>query len=112
VFYRIVPSLTPTSADFRSNLAKCLARRGPEFSDPLIWAGLSMYDSAAQAANTARRFQGRFGGYLAEIDLPLDDPRVFIRQTLTPGHFTVVCCESLCPASFIGTVRSIVGLNP
>jgi hypothetical protein len=112
LLFRLVHDLVPTSADFRANLAKCLPRRGPEIKDPLIWAGLSMYDNAAQAESTARRFNGRHGSFLAEVYLPPNDLRVFIRQTLTPGHFTVVCCESLCPTSFIGTVRPIVGLNP
>jgi hypothetical protein len=110
VLYRLVRAREPSSADFLSNLAKCLPRRGVEQTDPNIWAGLSMFDTPDAAVLNARRFNGRIGRFLAELELPHEgDGRVSIRQTLRPGHFTVLCCEITC-ISFIRSVQPIVGL--
>lgn len=110
--YRIIARSTAQSDDFAANLAKCLPMRGAELQDPALWAGLSMYDTPEEAARTARRFHGRLGKYIAQLQLPTDrDPRLLVRPTLRPGHFTVMCCADLC-ISFVREVQPIVGLAP
>jgi hypothetical protein len=97
VLYRIVHAPGPTAGDFTSNLAKCLPMRGAEPEEPLLWAGLSMFDTPEAAMRNARRFYGKLGAFLAELHLPVEaDARILIRQTLRPGHFTVLCCEATC----------------
>src|ERR671933_2158320 len=59
--YRIVRGATPVGGDFTSNLTKCLPMRGAEAHEPLLWAGLSMFDTPEAAARNARRFGGRLG---------------------------------------------------
>ncbi len=98
VLYRIVQASSPALSDFTSNLAKCLLMRGAEPKEPLLWAGLSMFDTLEAATRNAQRYNGRIGRFLAELDLPRDgDARVLMRQTLRPGHFTVLCCEGDVP---------------
>lgn len=109
--YRVVRRSAAARDDFTSNLAKCLPMRGAELNEPLLWAGMSMFDTPDAAMRNARRFRGRLGTYLAELVLPLEhDPRVLVRQTLRPGHFTVVGCEDTC-ISLISNVQPIVGLS-
>ncbi len=108
--YRIVRGATPARGDFTSNLTRCLPMRGAESKEPLLWAGLSMFDTPDAAQRNAHRFEGRIGTYLAALTLPLDDARVLVRQTLRPGHFTVLCCEDTC-ISLITDVQPIVGLS-
>ena len=109
--YRIVRGPAPSTNDFASNLAKCLPMRGAEASEPLLWAGLSMFDTTEAAVRNALRFGGRIGTHLAELSLPTDgDGRVLVRQTLRPGHFTVLCCDTVCIAS-VRSVQPIAGLS-
>ena len=86
---------------FLSNMAKCLPRRGPEVDDPTIWAGISCYNTARQAERTARRYPS-IGTRLAEV-LISGDPRVVVRQSIRPGHYTVLACPDLL-ASFSARV--------
>jgi hypothetical protein len=111
ILYRVIRGSSPSSDDFASNLTKCLPMRGAESKEPLLWAGLSMFDTPDAATRNALRFRGRIGTHLAELVLPAeDDARVLVRQTLRPGHFTVLCCDISC-ISFITHVQPIVGLS-
>lgn len=111
VLYRIVQDASPLPRDFTSNLAKCLPMRGAEAKEPLLWSGLSMFDTVDAAERNAQRYKGRIGRFLAQLQLPPEgDARVLIRQTLRPGHFTVLCCEATC-ISFVRDVQPIVGLT-
>jgi hypothetical protein len=89
-FYRIVRTDPPTAADFMSNRDKGLPPRGPEVSDPDLWAGISVYDHRDRAESQARRYQ--LGAFLAVIELP--DNRqpggLRVSKTLTdPHHHTL-----------------------
>jgi hypothetical protein len=110
VLYRVLRNLSATPTDFRSNLARCLAPRGAELTDPTIWTGLSMWDTPGLAERAARRYRGRIGTHLAVVHVPEDDPRVLVRPSLGPGHFTVMACEEIV-ALFVHEVRPIVGLS-
>lgn len=111
VLYRIVRDLIALPTDFRSNLVRCLPMRFAEPKDPLLWAGLSMYDTPQQAARTARKYNGKLGAFLAELYLPSDSDRyALVRQSLVVGHFTVLCCDRTC-LSFVRDVQPIVGLS-
>ena len=91
--YRVLRDQIPSPTDFRSNLSKCWAPRGPELADPIIWAGLSMWDTRDLAERAARRYKGRIGAYVGAVHVAQDDARVLIRPTLSPGHVTVMACE-------------------
>jgi hypothetical protein len=110
VLYRVLRDLSALVTNFRSNLNKCWVPRGPEVTDPTIWAGLSMYDTIEQAEQTARRYKGRIGSYVAVMYLPEGDPRILIRPSLGAGHFTIMGCEEVFP-ELVQEVRPIVGLS-
>jgi len=109
VLYRLVTADRTGPQHFVSNLSRCRIPRGPERDSPIIWAGISMYDSTQQAETTARRYKGRVGTYLAEVHIPEEAPQVVVLPTLTVGHFTVLCCI---PGLMlmVHDVRPIVGL--
>jgi hypothetical protein len=111
ILYRIVQEQAPQLSDFESNLSKCLSRRGAELTDALVWAGFSMYDTAVEAERTARRVRGRIGRFIAAVRVPLDRQElIVVRQTLRPGHFTVLACAPRC-VELVEHVRPISGLQ-
>ena len=91
--YRIVPE-SPGEEDFLSNLGKCLQPRGTERLDPTIWTGTSTYETRELAQATARHYR-RIGTHLAQLQIPNDDPRILVRPTLSPGHYTLLGCARL-----------------
>lgn len=86
--YRIVQSASPTAEDFMSTMMR---GRPPERRDrqhPGEWAGLSLFDNAAQARRMAQRFPA-LGAWMATVSL--DPRRAVVRQTFGEGHHTVWC---------------------
>jgi hypothetical protein len=95
VLYRIITEAEP-EANFLSNAAKGLPPRGPEMGNPIIYNGLSTFDTleaAQDVANTkiapalARRGRKVLG--YAKLHIPSDTPGVNVTKTLGPGHYTV-----------------------
>jgi hypothetical protein len=70
-------------------------QRGVELHDPLIWAGLSMFETAELASTTARRYRLRIGTHLAELQIPEDEPLILVRPSLSMGHYTVMGCAGI-----------------
>jgi hypothetical protein len=89
-YYRIVPSPTPTVADFTSNAAAGLALRPPDTpARRRLWDGISVYSSVRAAEASAARAGWRNGRYVAELALGEGDP-VLVEKTLRdPAHYTV-----------------------
>lgn len=86
--YRIVRSNPPSWVDFLSNLVKDLPPRLPERLDPLDWASISTFDSFDEAARRARRYN--LGAFVAELAVPRESERLFLRQTYGRGHYSVL----------------------
>ncbi len=85
--YRLLRRTPPTVADFVSNAAH--GRPAPPAADLVIlWDGLSMYATEAQARATADAYPRRGWRAVAAVALP-DGGRFRIRKTLGPGHYTV-----------------------
>ncbi|MGI8854188.1 MAG: hypothetical protein ACR2JW_00425 [Thermomicrobiales bacterium] len=85
--YRLLRRTTPTVEDFVSNASR--GRPAPPAADlAILWDGLSMYATEAQARATAAAYPRRGWRAVAAVDLP-DDGRFRIRKTLGPGHYTV-----------------------
>src|SRR5947208_2181065 len=55
-FFRAIRSQYPSWADFLSNLVRDQPPRRIELADPLEWAGVSAFDSLAEARARARSF--------------------------------------------------------
>lgn len=104
VFYRIVESDPPTLTDFASRRARGLPPRGAEIRRPELHSGLSLYDTEAQARETARRFP-TLGGLIAAVALPEGGP-FRVEQTLRSGHHTA-WGES---RDFLAAVLSVVAV--
>lgn len=85
VYYRIAKGVVPAMADFTSNAAKGLPLR--RNASPDLWAGLSMYDTAAQAREVARRFPA-LGSHVAAVAIE-DGAPIRVAKTLGPGHYTL-----------------------
>lgn len=91
VVYRIVNEPDPDAPrfveSFRSHAELDLPPRGRELSHPLVYEGISVFDTAEAAAETARRFP-RLGSHVAELHVgPATDARYF--SWGARGHLTL-----------------------
>jgi hypothetical protein len=109
VLYRIVHTNPPTLDDFRPNLSKCLPPRGPELGDLTLWAGLSTYATLHQAERAALRYP-RLGAYVGRLEIPDELANLVVRQTLGPGHHTLMGCGETC-LRLVADVIPIAGLT-
>jgi hypothetical protein len=53
-----------------------------------LFAGISVFETLEQAREQARKYP-QLGGYLAEIEVPLDAEIECERTTRTKGHWTI-----------------------
>lgn len=88
VLYRAIRRKEAGLGDFWSDFAHGEAPVRAQLSEPIRWAGISMFQDQATAEQTARRWvQGR---YLAEVHIP-DEAAVLVRQTArNPHHFSAM----------------------
>lgn len=87
-FYRIVDAQQPRRDDFLSAQARGLAPRDQQRRNPVLYMGISVYDTREQALVTANTFP-RLGRYVAELVIPAE-AGVEVHKTLGPGHHTLV----------------------
>lgn len=91
VVYRIVREPDPGSpayADsFRSHAELGLPPRGPEQSHPLVYEGISVFESREAAVETARKFPV-IGSYVAELLVAAETGARFFRWGAN-GHLTL-----------------------
>jgi hypothetical protein len=87
-FFRVIRSQHPSWADFLSNLVRDQPPRRVEVTDPLEWAGVSVFDSLAEARARAQAFPV-LGRYVAEVRIP-DRAAVLIRPSVGAGHWTLL----------------------
>lgn len=92
VLYRLLVDEAPTPGAFLSRSALGRAplhdrRRGVLIEPPILHAGVSMFETADQAASRSRRSPT----YIGEVSLPESQAwGLYIAKTLTdPGHYTV-----------------------
>lgn len=104
IFFRIVKTAPPTVTDFLSNRALGRPRRRNESEE--VWTGLSHYDTAERARNTARRFPA-LGAFIAALHVPPDGP-FRVARTFGPGHYTVWGD----PRDFLAAVLAVVPVEP
>jgi hypothetical protein len=102
VFFRIVKGERPSHEDFMSSLQLCRRPRRAEIEDPLEWAGLSVFDTRAQAEFIARLYRDRgMGQFVAELRIPDASPavvKVIVLKTRGPGHYLLLgCAETFLP---------------
>lgn len=87
-FFRIAISNPPTLWDVLSSArrGRKLRRRTPELER--LFAGVSVFETLEQARLQARTYP-QLGGFIAEIEIPLDAPVQCERTTRTEGHWTI-----------------------
>lgn len=73
--------------DFKSSYERSSPPRGIERRALIIHRGISMFDTATQAAEVAARFT-KLGRHIATIKLT-PEAQMNYAQTLNKGHFTV-----------------------
>src|SRR5215213_3925060 len=87
-FYRLVRSNPPTLDDFRSNQAKGIPMARPDPEVALLWSGISVYATEAQARNQAKA-KPWLGAFIAELEVDENDPITFRRSGTGRGHHTL-----------------------
>ena len=101
-FFRAIRSQHPSWADFLSNLVRDQPPRRMEVADPLEWAGVSVFDSLADARARAQSFPV-LGRYVAEVRIP-EGASVLIRPSISAGHWTLIAG----PGVLLGLVVRVV----
>lgn len=87
--YRLIYTSTPTRANFVSNAERGKQLRpGTPPETARLWDGLSMYETLAQALETAARFPTVWRA-VAEMEIPTDGTFRVERTTVAAGHWTV-----------------------
>lgn len=87
-FFRVVKTNPPKLEDFLSNDEKGMMPPDPRPETLLIWAGVSVYATMAQARQMARRYTGH-GDFLASIAVQ-EGSTIRVERTLgRPGHHTI-----------------------
>jgi hypothetical protein len=98
VFYRIAQDARASEDDFRSRMERCLPPRTVEVENPGEWAGLSAFDTHAQAAAVSARWRHRgMGAFVAELRIPDVSPvasGIVVRRTFGAGHYTLWGCAA------------------
>lgn len=87
VFYRVVRTVPPTRTDFLSAKAEGKKPRPAQISDPLLYVGISVFESVA--AIEAVRQRTPLVGSIVELRIP-DDAPIGVHKTRGPGHWTLV----------------------
>jgi hypothetical protein len=87
-FYRVVQSSRPTLDDFRSNKAKGIPMARPDPEVALLWDGISVNATEAQAKKRAR-IQPYLGTHIAELAISEGDPITVRRTGTSRGHYTL-----------------------
>jgi hypothetical protein len=87
-FYRLVRSNPPTLDDFSSQQAKGIPMARPDPEVALLWDGISVYATEAQARHQAKA-KPWLGAYIAEIAISVEDPIAYRRTGTGRGHHTL-----------------------
>jgi hypothetical protein len=87
-FYRIVRGRRPVREDFLSARQRGLQPRDQQEHMPVLYDGISVYDTLGRARVTAQAFP-RLGRYVAALAIP-SDAEIEIHKTLGPGHHTLI----------------------
>ncbi len=91
VVFRVVRSADPTAADyvesFRSHSALGIPPRGKAKTHPLIYEGISVFDRAEAAVETAQRFP-RIGSHVAELRIRVETGVRYLKWG-PRGHLTL-----------------------
>ena len=87
-FFRIVQSMPPTRDDFVSQKAKGLPMARPDPEVALLWDGVSVYATEAQARSQART-KPWLGTHISELVVADGDPITFRRTGAGRGHHTL-----------------------
>ena len=90
--------------DFISSLQLCRGPRPAEVLEPILWAGVSMFDNLRDAENFAIRYS--LGRYIAEVHIPPRAPAVIhvvVQKTRGPGHYTVLGCAQILSSLVVDT---------
>jgi hypothetical protein len=87
-FFRIAKSIPATDDDFTSQKAKGIPMARPDPEVELLWDGISVYATEAQARKQARA-KPWLGKYIAEIVVIEGDPITFRRSGSGAGHHTL-----------------------
>ena len=100
--FRIVRRDPATLDDFVSSMQHCRRPRMAEIADPLEWAGLSVFDTRAQAEFIARLYRDRgIGQFVTALRIPDASPavvKVIVLKTRGPGHYVLLgCAETFLP---------------
>lgn len=88
ILYRVVRSIPPLAADFRSNQAR--GRLVPPRADSetrRLWDGVSAWDSEALARWTAQAYPAT-GAFIAALDIP-EGSLIRFEPTRGRGHYTL-----------------------
>ena len=85
IFYRIVPTGTPTELYFTSYRAQGRILRHPTAELLDRWAGISVYESEGQARHWARK-RPYLGAFIAELRI---NEGIRREQTGRSGHYTL-----------------------
>ena len=91
VVFRIVRIPDPAAEEyiesFKSHAVLGIPPRGPEQTNPLIYEGISVYDTREAAVETARRVP-RIGGHVAELRVRAETGARYARWG-PRGHLTL-----------------------
>src|SRR5437764_1395720 len=87
VFYRIVPTDSPTLTDFLSHAARGLPPPSQSPEVVRLWSGISVFDSLDLSRGNAAIFP-RLGRFIATLVIPLDSA-ILYEKTRGAGHYTL-----------------------
>ena len=87
-FYRVVGSDPPKLDDFMSQKAKGIPMARPDPEVALLWDGISVNATEAQARRRALA-QPYLGAYIAELVISESDPITVRRTGTSRGHHTL-----------------------
>lgn len=87
-FYRLARSDPPALDDFTSQKVRGIPMARPDPEVALLWDGISVYATEAQARNQARS-KPWLGAYIAELVISEGDPITFRRSGTGRGHHTL-----------------------
>ena len=101
-FYRIVRGRRPRREDFLSARQRGLEPRDQQRHTPVLYDGISVYDTLGRARVTAQAFP-RLGRYVAVLAIA-PEAGIEVHKTLGPGHHTLIGDPDVLPGLVVDVI--------